>query len=325
MPGKTPCHLPVRHKKQVGMKLESATAKRFVLSITRMSIHNGPGIRTLILFKGCPLRCLWCSTPESQKSEPELAVFPVKCIHCGQCVTACPLNAINLTNETISIDRYLCTSCGECVKVCYPEAVKLLGQPMTVEELLKEAKKDVLIYKYSHGGVTISGGEPLLNPDFTGKLLRVFKGEGISVGVDTCGHVPWTSIEQMLPYIDFFLWDIKHMNPEKHSLLTGVSNELILSNARSVSERNIPLYIRLPMIPGCNDSEENIRATCEFARGLSSLVELDLIPLHHLGKAKYDSLNRAYPMNNITPIPNNVLQNTKRLVESYGLICNIVG
>jgi len=195
---------------------------------------------------------------------------------------------------------------------------------MTVEELLNESKKDILIYKYSRGGVTISGGEPLLYPDFTVKLLQAFKKEGIGVGIDTCGHVPWTSIEQMLPYIDFFLWDIKHMNPEQHRLLTGVSNELILSNARAVSERNIPLYIRLPMIPGCNDSEENIRATCEFARGLSSLVELDLIPFHHLGRAKYDSLNRAYPLSNVALIPDSVLQDAKRLVESYRLESTIV-
>ena len=309
--------------KQVSMRAESATAKRLVLSITRMTIHNGPGIRTLILFKGCLLRCLWCSTPESQKAEPEIAIYPSKCIHCDQCVPVCPLNAINLTNETISINRSMCNNCGKCAQVCYPEAIKLLGQPMTVEELLTEAKKDVIIYKHSRGGVTLSGGEPLLNPDFTGKLLQVFKEEGISVGVDTCGHVPWANIQQMLPYIDFFLWDIKHMNPEKHRKLTGVSNKLILSNARSVSERNIPLYIRVPVIPGYNDSEENIRATCEFAQGLSSVVELGLVPLHHLGEARYDSLNRPYPIANVPLVPDSVLQSMKQLVESYGLKCSI--
>lgn len=196
---------------------------------------------------------------------------------------------------------------------------------MTVEELLTEAKKDIVIYKHSHGGVTISGGEPLLDPAFTVKLLQAFKEEGISVGVDTCGHVPWASIEQMLPYIDFFLWDIKHMNRVKHRKLTGVSNELILSNARSVSERNIPLYIRVAVIPGYNDSEENVRATCEFSQGLSSVVEVGLVPLHHLGKARYDSLNRPYLIANIPLVPDSVLQSMKRLVESYGLKCNIVG
>jgi pyruvate formate lyase activating enzyme len=311
--------------KQVSMRAESATAKRLVLSITRMTIHNGPGIRTLILFKGCPLHCLWCSTPESQKAEPEIAIYPSKCTHCGECVPVCPLNAINLTNETISINRSLCNNCGKCAQVCYPEAIKLLGQPMTIEELLEEAKKDIIFYKHSGGGVTISGGEPLLDSAFTVKLLRAFKEEGISVGVDTCGHVPWENIEQVLPHIDFFLWDIKHMNPEKHRKLTGVSNKLILSNIRSVSERNIPLYIRVAVIPGYNDSEENIRATCEFAQALSSVVEVGLLPLHHLGKARYDSLNRAYPVANIPFVPDSVLQNMKRLVESYGLKCSIGG
>jgi pyruvate formate lyase activating enzyme len=303
----------------------SANGKRLVLSITRTTIHNGPGMRTLILFKGCPLRCLWCSTPESQNAEPEIAIYPSKCIHCGQCVPVCPLNAINLTTENISINRSLCNNCGKCAQVCYPEAIKLLGQPMTVEELLEEVKKDVDLYKHSGGGVTISGGEPLLNPGFTRKLLRVFKEESIGVGVDTCGYVPWVSIERMLPYIDFFLWDIKHMNQEKHRKLTGVSNKLILSNAHSVSERNIPLYIRVTVIPGYNDSEENIIATCEFARSLSSVVGVDLLPLHHLGKARYDSLNRPYPIAGVPLVPDSVLQNMKRLVESYGMKCRIVG
>ncbi|MFC1933723.1 glycyl-radical enzyme activating protein [Chloroflexota bacterium] len=306
------------------MRLESIiNKKRAVLRITRMNIHDGPGIRTLIPFKGCPLRCLWCSRPDSQKAEPEIAVYPSKCTQCGQCVPVCPLNAINLMNETISINRSLCNSCGKCAQACYPEAIKLLGQPMTVEELLTEAKKDVVIYKHSRGGVTISGGEPLLNPDFTEELLRVFKEEGISVGVDTCGHVPWANIERVLPYVDFFLWDIKHMDPEEHRKLTGVSSKLILSNARSVSEKNIPIYIRLPVIPGYNDSEENIRATCEFARGLSSVVEVHLLPLHHLGKAVYDSLDRPYPIADITLVPDSVLQDMKWLVESYGLKCSI--
>jgi pyruvate formate lyase activating enzyme len=196
---------------------------------------------------------------------------------------------------------------------------------MTVEELVEEAKKDMVFYKHSGGGVTLSGGEPLLDPEFTLPLLQALKEKGIGAGVDTCGHVPWAGIEPMLPYIDFFLWDIKHMDSQKHREFTGVSNELILQNARSVSDRNIPLYIRVPVIPGYNDSEENIRATCQFARELSSLVEVDVLPLHHLGKARYDSLNRDYPIADIPLVPDGVLQHIKRLVESYGLKSDIVG
>jgi pyruvate formate lyase activating enzyme len=307
------------------MRSESATDERLVLAISRMTIHNGPGLRTVIYLKGCPLHCLWCSTPESQKTGPEIAVYPSKCIHCDQCVPACPLNAISVTDDTVSIDRSLCNNCGKCVEVCYSEAIKLLGQSMTIKELLDEVKKDAAFYKHSGGGVVISGGEPFLNPDFTMKLLRALKEEGINVGIDTCGYVPWKNIEEMLPYIDFFLWDIKHMDPEKHREFTGVSNELILSNIRSVSEKNIPIYIRVPVIPGYNDSEENIRAICEFAQGLSSVVEIHLIPLHHLGKSRYDSLDRVYPINDIPLIPDNVLQDLKQLVESYGLKCSIQG
>ncbi len=303
---------------------ENLTTYRCVLDIFRMTTHNGPGIRTLVQFKGCPLSCIWCSTPESQKGEPELAFYPAKCTRCDRCVPVCLPGAIKIENECISIDRSLCDNCGKCTEVCYVQAIKLLGRAITVEEVLEEAKKDEVFYRHSQGGVTLSGGEPLLHPDFTGKLLRAFKKEGISVGIDTCGYVPWENLEQMLPFIDFFLWDIKHMDPETHKKLTGVSNKPILSNAHSVSERNIPVYVRVPLIPGCNDSEENIRATCEFAKSLSSLVSVDLMPLHHLGKARYDSLNRDYLISDTLTTSESTIQKIKQLVQSYGLNCNIV-
>ena len=185
--------------------------------------------------------------------------------------------------------------------------------------------KDDVIYKQSGGGVTLSGGEPLLYPDFTRELTSALKGEGISIGVDTCGQVPWVNVQAVLSNIDFFLWDIKHMNPEKHAEFTGVSNELILNNARAVSEENIPIYIRVPVIPGYNDSEENIRATADFARNLSSVVEISLLPLHHLGKSRYDSLNRDYPTIDIPLIPDSVMMDMKQLIESYQLKCNLRG
>jgi pyruvate formate lyase activating enzyme len=223
------------------------------------------------------------------------------------------------------VNREICNNCGKCAQVCYTEAIRLLGQEMTIEALLSEVKKDTIAYKHSQGGITISGGEPLLDPGFTLELLQAFKEENISVGVDTCGHVPWTNIEKVLPCIDFFLWDIKHMDDQKHREFTGASNKLTLSNLRSVSERNVPLYIRVPVIPGYNDSEDNIRATCEFVCELSSLVEVNLLPLHHLGKARYDALDRDYPITEVPLIPDDVLQNIKRLVESYQLHCSIIG
>ena len=298
---------------------------RLVLSITRMTIHNGPGMRTLILFKGCPLHCLWCSTPESQKSEPEIGIYPAKCIQCGDCVPVCPLNAIHLVDGKLSLDRSVCNACGKCAEVCNAKAIEVLGHRMTITQLITEVKKDEIIFKHSHGGVTISGGEPLFNADFALKLLRAFREEGINTGVDTCGQIPWSALEPMLPYVDFFLWDIKHMDPEIHKQLTGVSNKLILSNAIAVSERKVPIYVRIPIIPGCNDSEENIRATCEFVKKLSSLVEVDIMPLHHLGKARYESLNLPYPIGDLALVPDDVMQGIKHLIESYGLKCVIEG
>lgn len=290
-----------------------------------MTVHNGPGMRTLILFKGCPLRCLWCSTPESQSGEREIALRPGRCIRCGRCAGVCPVGAIDASGGVPEIDRLLCSSCGRCAGACPSEAITLLGRGMTVPRLCEEAGKDRTFYKHSGGGVTVSGGEALLDPEFTRKLLRALKSEGVSVGVDTCGHVPWPNVEGVLPYVDFFLWDIKHMNPRRHRELTGASNELILSNVRSVSKRSIPVYVRIPVIPGYNDSKENIGATCEFARGLSSLVEVDLLPLHHLGKERYDSLGRAYPVAGLGPVPVRVMEELRALVESYGLKARIVG
>jgi pyruvate formate lyase activating enzyme len=288
-----------------------------------MTIHNGPGLRTLVLFKGCPLHCCWCSTPESQKKEPELGVYPAKCIRCGLCAPVCPVHAITLTDGKPVIDRSLCNACGKCVEVCNAQALAILGHRMTVTQLVAEVKKDEIIFKHSHGGVTISGGEPLFNPGFALKLLQAFKQEGINTGVDTCGQIPWSGLEPVLPYVDFFLWDIKHMDPQQHKRLTGVSNELILSNARAVSGLHVPLYIRIPLIPGCNDSEANIRATCEFVKGLASAVEVGIMPLHHLGRSRYESLNLPYPIGDLALIPDETLQNIKKLVESYGLKCRI--
>ena len=299
--------------------------RRLVLKISRMTTHNGPGLRSLVMFKGCPLRCMWCSTPESQKFQPEISLEIKRCIKCDRCITACPLNAISRMEDGISINRIVCNNCGECTRVCIPEAIKLLGQEMTVEEIVGEIEKDRVFYNHSGGGLTISGGEPLLQLGFTMELLKACAQGHISVGADTCGHVPWADVEQVLPYVDFFLWDIKHMDPEKHLELTGVSNDLILSNIQAVSDRGGTIYIRIPVIPGYNDSEENIRATCKFASSRLSVVEVDLLPVHHLGRARYENLGRSYPLDHVSLISDESMQDMKRLVESYGLRCCIGG
>ncbi len=196
---------------------------------------------------------------------------------------------------------------------------------MTVEDLLQEVRKDIVFYRHSGGGVTFSGGEPLIQPNFTRKLLKVCKEEGINVGIDTCGYVPWSNIEHALPYVDFFLFDIKQMNSKKHRRITGVTNGLILKNARSISEKGIPIYVRVPVIPGYTDSDCNIRAISHFASNLSSLIEVHLLPFHHLGKRRYQILDRPYPMEEVPLIDRHTMQDMKCLVESYGVKCSIVG
>ena len=306
-------------------KSAAPVKKRLVISITRMTVHNGPGIRTLILLKGCPLRCIWCSTPESWKESPEIAFYPDNCILCNDCLPVCPKNAITTGDKAVVIDRELCDSCGRCADVCNTEALRLLGQQYTADELVCEVKKDEIVYKHSGGGVTVSGGEPLLEPEFATELLRALKQNGVNTGADTCGFVSRNNIEAVLPYIDFFLWDIKHMDDDTHRKLTGVSNRLILDNLRFVSDNNIPVYLKIPVIPGYNDSEENLRAVCDFARNLPSLVEINLLPLHHLGKARYTALGLEYPIDGIPFIQDDVLTEMKHLVESYGPKCSIIG
>jgi pyruvate formate lyase activating enzyme len=304
---------------------DKTTKTRLVLSISRMTVHNGPGIRTLILFKGCPLRCLWCSTPESQSARPEIAIFPERCIQCNECLAACPTRAIRLNRSSVNIDRAACDGCGKCVAICNAEALRLFGRAMTVAELVAEASKDAVAFKHSHGGVTLSGGEPLLQPQFTVTLVRALTEMGINVGVDTCGYVPRATIERVLPYIDFFLWDVKLVDDRRHQAFTGGSNRRILNNLRFVSRRGIPIYLRIPVIPGYNDSEEDLKTICKLARELRSVVEVDLLPLHHLGKARYLSLGREYPIEGVPLIPEAVLRKHKQLVESHGLKCNIIG
>jgi len=200
-----------------------------------------------------------------------------------------------------------------------------MGREYTVDELVREVKKDEVVYRHSGGGVTISGGEPFFRPEFLLEVLKELKQNGISCGIDTCGYTARKHIEAIFPYVDFFLWDIKHMNRDKHVEYTGVSNELILDNLRFVSGKNIPIYVRLPVIPGYNDSEDNLLALCNFAGTLSSLVEIDLLPLHHLGKARYIALGREYPIERIPLIGEETLDEMKHLVESTGLKCNIIG
>jgi pyruvate formate lyase activating enzyme len=304
---------------------KTVVKKRMMIDITRMTVHNGPGIRTVLFFKGCPLRCVWCSTPESQKEPEEIAFYPDRCILCGDCIPACPKNALTACDTSVTLNRDLCDVCGRCVPECHTEALKIIGRQYSVDQLIDEIKKDEVLYKHSGGGVTISGGEPFFKPEFLLELLKELKQNSINVGIDTCGYTPRKTIKAVMPYVDFYLWDVKHIDREKHMKHTGVSNELILDNLRFVSDNNIPIYLRVPLIPGYNDSEKNLLDICDCAKHLASLVEIHLLPLHHLGKARYAALERNYPIEGLPLLGDDFLTQTKHLIESTGLKCSIIG
>ena len=296
-----------------------------VVSIIRMSIHNGPGFRTLVLMKGCPLVCLWCSTPESQSPDFEIGFDEQKCIACSKCVFECMKKGITLREEKPVINREICVSCASCTQKCNSKAIYRIGKKYKNSEMLHELLKDRVFYKNSGGGIVFSGGEPLIQADKIMWLLEELSKEKISVAFDTTGHVNKKIIEGVLTYTDFFLWDIKHMDTVEHKKLTGVGNDLILSNLVFVSNKGIPVYLRYPMIPGLNDSDDNLRTLCEFATTLKSLVRLDLLPIHHLGRVRYRNLGRKYPLEGYQLISDDVMKKRKEIVESYGLKCTIGG
>lgn len=297
-----------------------------VLEILRMTNHNGPGFRTLVLFKGCPLRCAWCSTPESQSSGPEIGIHHGRCQACGMCVRACPRGALSIVDGKTIIDRALCDYCGECERNCFREGLKWYGHVMTVEDILDTVRRDKILFDHSGGGVTFSGGEPLmLETDFNVQMFKACQDEGISVGVSTCGFVPWGHIEPCLPYVDFFLWDVKLIDEERHMRYTGGSNKLILENLIRVSELGKPVHVRTPVISTYNDTPEDIQAIARFVKELPTLQEYAILPMHHLGKQRYQCLDRPYPLEGLPLIPDSRMEELRQAAEECGIACKIRG
>jgi len=295
--------------------------KGMLLNIQRFSVHDGPGIRTLVFMKGCPLRCSWCSNPESQSREPELGFFQIKCVQCGKCVEACPLGAVTLSSDgEIATDRKICDNCGKCVEACSYEAREMAGEWVTVEYLLAEVEKDRDFYSNSGGGVTVGGGEPTYQPDFVREFLKECQENWLHTAIETCGHAPWKNLEGILEYVDYVLCDIKHMDPAVHKRITGVSNKLILSNIKKiVSNQAQPIIIRVPIIPGLNDAETNIRATAEFVSGLEKVEGIELLPYHRLGISKYEQFDKPYPLRELIAPEVDHMEKLEAIIASYGL------
>ena len=295
-----------------------------VFNIDRLAVHDGPGIRTMVYMKGCPLSCVWCSTPESQRATPEILYLEVYCKKCGRCVEACTLDAMTLYEDGVRIDRSVCTDCGACAEACPNRAMRLVGDYITVEELLKEVEKYRLFYRRSNGGVTIGGGEPMMQPEFVTEFLKMCKQRYLHTALETCGHVSWEHMENLLRYLDILYFDIKHLDPVVHKELTGVSNELILENATRASIL-CPMIVRIPTVPGYNDSEENIKSTAEFAARLRNVKRIELLPYHGLGVLKYGRLGREYEIRDVHSPGDDYMKRLKEIVESCGVSAQIGG
>ena len=301
--------------------------KGYIFNIQRYSIHDGPGIRTTVFLKGCPLRCYWCQNPESQDKGPEVYFDQTRCTACGKCVTVCPAGASLLSDTTSSIDRSRCTACGKCSEVCPNEARRIIGKYVSVGEVFEEVKRDEVFYAKSGGGVTISGGEPLFQPDYTVSLLKSCRRSGIHTALDTSGYVKWNTLKRVLDYCNLVLFDIKHIDLAQHVKYTGVSNQLILDNARRVVDV-CPMWVRVTVVPGyCNDSIETIEATARFLTAeLGTSVVVCLLPYHRLGEIKYEKLGRlARPITGIQPPDDESITKFREVFESYGFDTKIGG
>jgi len=295
-----------------------------VFEIERYAINDGPGIRTLVFMKGCGLCCLWCSNPESQHHLPQLVYYRQKCLSCGSCVSVCELDALSLTPEGIVINRRLCNRCGECSSVCNAQALVLIGKSMRPEEVLAEVLKDEPFYRKSGGGVTFSGGEPLEQKDFLLQVAQLCKDHYIHTALETCGSVPWGTFEKVLAVIDLFLYDLKEMDPERHREYTGVGNDLILSNFVRLAATGKDMIVRIPVVPGYNDRDENFEMIIDFLQRNSPGIRVDLLPYHEYGGVKYEQLGRECKLH-IQPPTEEQINAIKATFERYGLNVQLGG
>jgi pyruvate formate lyase activating enzyme len=298
-----------------------------IFNIQGFSIQDGPGIRTTVFFKGCSLRCPWCSNPESQNAFTMISYNNSLCNKCAQCIDVCDVQAISLIEGGVRIDRERCIiNCTKCVDTCGPRALGIYGQEMTVREVLQKVIRDRSFYQTSGGGVTASGGEALMQSEFVEALFNECQKEGIHTCLDTSGYAHRRALEKVLNYTDLVLFDLKLIDSLSHRKVIGKSNRLILQNAGIVASRRIPVIFRIPLIPGITDSDENLRGIVTFVKtlDLNKDVEIDLLPYHPYGTGKYNMIGRSYKLAGLTSLKEDQIQSRKALIESFGIICKIV-
>lgn len=266
-----------------------------ITNITRASLHDGPGVRTVVYFKGCGLRCQWCHNPETLEAKKEVLYAPVKCIHCGKCVDICPVHHAIRGKDMVFV-RENCEKCGRCAGECPSGALSIVGEQMTVEDVMREIRKDVSYYAQSGGGVTLSGGECLLQADFCVELLKTCKKEGVHTGIESALFVPWVQIEKVIPFFDFIFADFKIADTEKHRRYTGQDNHLILENLQKLAVAAVnKITLRIPLIPGVNDSSEDIAAFSGKLRPFAEKVSgIEVLRYNTLAESKYTQLGGTY-------------------------------
>lgn len=278
-----------------------AEIKGLIFNIQRFCVHDGPGIRTTVFFKGCPLLCPWCHNPESKRNCPEIAFYAARCVGCGVCVQACEQGCHRLDPDGHRFDRKSCTRCGACVRVC-PVALFVVGKEMTVSEVFEEVLRDRPFYENSGGGLTLSGGEPIAQYPFALALMKEAKVNGLNTCLETCGFGPAARFEEIALYTDLFLYDLKETDAALHTRFTGVGTDVILYNLRLLDNLGKQIILRVPVIPGFNDRPDHFKGVAETANSLKNLREIQVMPYHPLGREKAKSLGKKYPLGDI-PFP----------------------
>ncbi len=296
-----------------------------IFDIKRYAIHDGPGIRTTIFMKGCPLACQWCHNPEGIEPAPFLAYKKERCIRCGECVENCPEQALCLGKEGVIPSGSPCVNCFTCTEICPAEAREKVGRKLTAIELFGEIQKDTPFYETSKGGVTFSGGEPLMQLEFLMELLKLCGNANIHRAVDTTGHASYETLMSVAKQTDLFLFDLKMMDPDKHEKYTGVSNQLILDNLRHLAEKEIELIIRIPLIPGVNDDMENLDRTGSFLKQLPGPIKVHILPYHDFQKSKFTRFKMQDSSGNIQRPTQDMILNTKKRLENFDLEVAIGG
>ncbi len=288
-----------------------------IFDIKRFAIHDGDGIRTTVFFKGCPLRCIWCHNPEGLRAGTELQYVASRCVGCGNCVSACPVSCHHMENGIHILDRTDCVSCGKCAEACLNGALSLCGRDVTAEEVAGILLEDRSFYESSGGGITLSGGECLLQPDFCAELLCRMKREGVHTAVDTCGYVRREALDKVIPDTDIFLYDIKHMDEAEHIRLTGVSNRPILGNLRYLDDLGKEIEIRIPVIPGCNDGM--LPDAAEFLSDFRHVRAVRLLAYNGLAGSKYETVGMENTMPKVAPPGREELEHMARFFRARGI------